>query len=386
MTRLLVTTAIVLALAAAATALADQITDEGIADVRAKLPSLLSAAEADSFIESLKDAGANWPEFVDALEALDDEAHQRALIWLANRMPHIDRLEVTKDFLVENVVESFGAWDKIDSVDPNVVPDLDTFYKYILTYRISYEPVEAYRKVLRERFADACTRKRPAEVAKAANEWVAENVELRDPSYFGGMASPVLVLKGKKATASEMMAFCLGVLRTFGIPARRAFCPGLQAVGKAAVWVEFFDGARWIPMYPRNPEWFGDFGRWEHDKGQKISIVLASSAFEFDHVTPSYTETGTLKLKLVQDGEPMKGFERFSVMVFGEGEWMTISDYMDTKTDDEGGWSAELGDGTYLVAAGVREKNGSVFVVSKEVEIRPAETTEATIDLTKEER
>jgi hypothetical protein len=361
-----------------------QITEDEIAGVRAKLPPLLASSEADSFIDSLKDAGSNWPEFVGALDALQDETQKRALIWLANRMPHIDRLEVTKDFLTENVLESFRAWDEIDSIDPNIVPSLDIFYKYILTYRISDEPIEAYRKVLRERFAAQCAGKAPALVAKIANEWVAKNVKLRDPSYFGGMASPLLVLRGRRATASEMTAFCLGLLRTFGIPARRAFCPGLQAEGTAAVWVEFFDGSKWLPMYPRNPESFGDFGRWERKDKKNVSIVKATSAFEFEDVTAAYTRTGTLKLKLVQDGEPIKAFERFSITVFGEGEWIPISDYMDTKTDDQGEFSVVLGDGKYLVAAGVREQDGSVFIVSKEVEILPGERTAVALDLTKD--
>jgi hypothetical protein len=342
------------------------------------LPADLPAREWIVLFDALKDAGANWVEFHQAFQALSDDREKRDLMWLAENMPHIDRLEVTREFLIENVRDARRA----SALCP-VKPSEEMFRSYILTYRIADEPIAPYREQIRQAFKDHLTLGDPTQkVAGFINRWVHDRLGARDYEYYGGMAAPLQILNARVATDAERVVFALAALRSYGIPGRMVTCPGVRSTGERKTWIEFSDGIHWLPMYPDAPKAMGDT-RWiETNRPQEITIVRAATAFEREDATSRYSDTGTLAIRFVADGKPVKGFAKFSICVPGDGQWTPVSDDLDLAADDDGRCEATLGDGPYTVMAGVRQSSGSVYVVTRDVVVRPDERTEIEIDLT----
>jgi hypothetical protein len=342
------------------------------------LPTDLAARDWVPLFDALKDAGANWVEFQKAFEALTSDKEKRDLMWLAENMPHIDRLEVTREFLVDNVRDA----RKASSLCP-IKPSEDMYRGYILTYRIADEPIAPYRAEIRRAFQDHLSLGDPPQkVAAFINQWVQDGLASRDYEYFGGMAAPVQILTGRVATESERVVFALAALRAYGIPARMVTCPGVRSTADRKTWLEFFDGLYWIPMYLDAPKAMGDVHYVERNRPQEITIVRAATAFEREDATNRYSDTGTLAIRFTSDAKPMKAFSKFSICIPGDGQWTAISDELELATDDDGWFETTLGDGPYTVTASARTDTGSAYVVMQQALVKPETRTEITIDLT----
>jgi hypothetical protein len=109
--------------------------------------------------------------------------------------------------------------------------------------------------------------------------------------------------------------------------------------------------------------------------------VSSRSSFEQVLVTERYTETGTIDFTFVDDGEPAAGFEHFSVSVMNDGSLVPL-DSLNAVADDEGRFSAVVGEGRYVAMAGVRDATGNPFVMMQDVVVRPGETVSAAFDVT----
>ena len=66
---------------------------------------LAPEAERDALASSLADAGRNWVELARALTALE-EGERASCAWLVNHMPHLDRIEMKAETLIEHVRSS----------------------------------------------------------------------------------------------------------------------------------------------------------------------------------------------------------------------------------------------------------------------------------------
>lgn len=347
---------------------------------------LISTEQKDQLISALQDAAGNYKELTFAIRKLDKEKRED-LVWLILNMPHLDRLTITSQILLEHIDYAY----KTLKASKYEVPQ-DLFKEFILTYRISEEPVSAWRKDLFEKFYPQVKDKNtPSEVAKIINKWISENIKNRSKEFFGEVLPPLLVMKGKKGTEEEIAILTTAILKSIGIPSRRAKTRYLGEQKGGASWVEIYEKGRWLPLYPLYPESFGDFHKYEKEKPFNLTLVSTTSAFEKSLVTENYTPVGRLKLYLTSEEKPAIGFKHFSVNVFNDGCLSPLDDLSfgckdeECATDSAGFFEATLGDGIYYVETGVRDSTGNVFVNIQKVEIKPEKTWELKMEISPED-
>ena len=337
---------------------------------------LLAPRESrDEFGQSLTDAGRNWTELANAVRELDGE-ERAACIRLVNGMPHLDRLEMTAETLVEHVEYAY----RVRTEMPYTVPDA-MHEPYILTYRVEEEPVDAWRAELWERFAPLAESERTVEAtARAINRELAAAVSGREKEFFGPRQSPLLTLRTGRGTDAEISILAAAAMKAVGIPSRQAGVPALGSEEGAASWIEVFTGEQWIPLYPLEPDAFGDFSFAEEEHWRNVTVVVTRSAFEELLVTESYTEVGTIELSFVSGGEPAAGFEHFSISVLNRGALVPL-DALDAVADDDGQFTATLGNGRYIIQAGTRDESGNPFVMMRHISLTPGSTKRLAFDV-----
>jgi hypothetical protein len=368
---------VVVALGCAAVACAQPAASGALFDAVAGADVIALAPEQDgeALAASLTDAGRNWTELAAAIRNLDGD--ERAdCVWLVNGMPHLDRIEITADDLVEHVRYAHRARREM----PYSMPD-DMFRAYILTYRIEEEPLTPWRKELFERFGPVAQEERTAAAtAKRINALLAESLEESEPDFFGPRKSPTLTLKSGNGSEADISILACAAMKAVGIPSRQASVPALGEEPDDRNWVEIFDGERWLPLFPLEPDAFGDFGRIEAEHRHNVTVVATRTAFEQTLVTERYTETGVIDVALTLDGAPAAGFDAFSISVLNHGGLAAL-DALETVADDAGRFSAAVGEGTYVVAAGTRDAAGNPFVMMREVGVAPGDTVVVDFDV-----
>jgi hypothetical protein len=344
--------------------------DDALFDAAAHGDVLLLAPREsrDEFGLSLADAGRNWTELADAVRELDGEERE-ACVRLVNGMPHLDRLEMTAETLLEHVEYAY----RVRTEMPYTVPDA-MHEPYILTYRVEEEPVDAWRAELWERFAPL------AESEQAVNRELAATVSERENEFFGPRQSPLLTLRSGRGTDTEISILAAAAMKAVGIPSRQAGVPTLGSEQGAASWIEIFTGEQWVPMYPLEPDAFGDFSFEEREHWRNVTVVVTRSAFEELLVTESYTEVGTVELSFVSGGKPAAGFEHFSISVLNRGALVPL-DALDAVADDEGQFTATLGNGRYIIQAGTRDESGNPLVMMRHISLTPGSTKRLAFDV-----
>jgi hypothetical protein len=364
----------VLAVAAAAQEGAERSGFDRAAD--AAVLDLAAPSVREDLAAALEDAGTNWTELARGIGELSGEERDAA-IWLVNGAPHLDRLEMTAETLVEHVRYAFRARDEM----PYDVPD-DKFRPYILTYRIEEEPVDPWRKELYERYGPVASAAGSVrEAARAVNLDLAGRLTEREREFFGPTQAPLLTLRSGSGTEAEIAILACAVMKAIGIPSREASVRALGEEPEGASWVEIFDGESWVPLYPLEPEAFGDFGWIERGHPRNVTVVATRSAFESVLVTEEYTDTGVVEFSFVADGREAAGYEHFSANVLNRGALVPLDD-LEAVADDDGRFEAILGDGRYVLLAGVRDPNGDPFVRMREIEVEPGERYIVAFDVT----
>lgn len=339
------------------------------------------------FVEALNDAGENWRQLSTVVEELQGSKREDA-IWVINNMPHLDRLEMKSDILREHIEYAYIARDS------SVVPyDDQTFREYILTYRIGSEPVEAYRKFLFEYFHPKLKAKENArEIVKEINRWVEKNLSIKEKTFFGPLQPPTATFKSRKGAEREITILVTAIFKSLGIPSRQARISALGEQEESFTWVEVFDGENWLPFYPSSPKDLSDFGFVEKGHPHNVTVVLSRSAFERRLITDQYTDTGWLKAEFLEEGKPKVEFEHLSVNVFNKGAFrplddLFLNDYVDYPSADSSGiYICELGDGSYFLQAGLRQKSGDVWVRIFPFKIVAEETTFVEVELSPVEK
>ena len=342
--------------------------------------SFLLALAPDSlrpaFGEALADAGQNWFELAFAVATVQPD-RRAEMVWLINSMPHLDRLEITRAVLLEHVEFAHTGATAFSYRTPDSL-----FRDYILTYRVSDEPVTAWRKLLYDRFAPMVRKSRtPADAARIVNRWLAGHIHSAKRGFFGPMKSPELVLSSGSGTNEETAVLAAAIFKSIGIPSRRVKVPWLRAEDNDASWLEVFSGGEWLPCYPLEPQAFGDFGWLNREHEDNVTIAVATSAFDQQLVTASYTAAARVRVRLNACGKPLPKFENFAICVFNAGAWRAL-DELNTVTDSAGAFDCLLGSGNYLLIAGQRDPRGDPYVVTQDLEVMPYSTLDFTLDLT----
>jgi len=325
----------------------------------------------DGLFESYADAVGNWTELHDFIASYSGERLSDG-IWLINTMPHLDRLLATSAVLKEHLDYAYRVRDEA----PWPVPD-SMFRAYILAYRISYEPVNPWRKLFYEEFFPAA--KKEGNIRKATsyvNRWVSENIDTASYEFFGGMQSPDLTYNRCRGTRGEISALTTAILKALGIASRNAMIRTIRGEGVGMSWVEVFDAenGEWIPLYPDSPEKFGNKEYPIEKYPDGVTVVTTIGGFDMEFSTSEYVETGYLKAFFTKADQPAVKWGHFSVCVFGNGAYWPL-DELGAETDSTGYFEAELGVGEYIIQCGMRDRTGSVWVQTIPFSIDEGDTT-----------
>lgn len=329
--------------------------------VHGSVLELVGESERDGLSESLTDAGRNWTNLTDALRELRGD-QRAACAGLIAGMPHLDRLEMTSGTLVEHVAYAYRTLSEM----PYAVPQ-EMFEPYILTYRIEEEPVDPWRGELFGRLkplADEAGTVRGT--ARAVNEMIAGAVTERDREFFGPRQSPLMTLRSGRGTEADVSILACAALKALGIPSRQVSVAALGAEEGGASWIEFYEDGEWLPLYPLEPDAFGDHSHLEKERWDNVTVVATRTAFERLLVTESYTDTGTIDLTFVAGGTAASGYEHFSVSVINKGALVPL-DALEAVADEDGRFTATVGGGRYVVQAGFRDADGNSFVMMRDV-------------------
>ena len=329
-------------------------------------PDIVAALESSEFkdgvLAALTDAGKNWIELWDGLDNMVGQ-HREDGCWMLTNMPHLDRLEMSKLTFIEHV--NFAWLTKSDL--PYDVPE-DLFREYILTYRIGDEPVRPYRSDIWWQYKNALVGATPAETARNINLWVNENLTTRERGFFGPRPDPISIIKSGTGTSNDIAVVAIAMCKTFGVPARRARVEVLGEEKGGKTWLEIFSEGNWIPMYPENPDAFGDFSYVEQGHTRNVTLVRVESAFDFEQVTSNYTDVSTLTVNFARNGEYVPDYEHFTVSVWNDGAWLPIDDiWYGTDQPGDDGFRMVLGNGFYVVQVGVRNSRGDAWVQTRPV-------------------
>ncbi len=306
----------------------------------------VSPSELDS---ALADAGKNRPELEKAISGAGELADQAS--WLIVNMPHLDRLEITAECLLNHIR---FANDLRGSLPDTIFRD------YLLSYRIWDEPCEDWRKPLSDAFSDC---RGPSGIKKK----IERSVKLDTTRYFfGPFPSPITILRKGSASATERAVLLVAALRARGFPARLARCPS-----PASVWVEYYDRGAWKPLY--------------FDKPKSISLVLVQEGFGWAQATRRYAKTGALRLSFTLFGQADTSFEGFSVQRRETWRWEPLDDLWwpledGTGPKDGDSWVFQLAPGDYMLTWGRRNAMGEPFVRVKELKIRAGQELSLTME------
>lgn len=332
--------------------------------------------DRESLSEALEDAGTNYEQLADAIYNTDGNQREAA-IWLIKNMPHLDRLEMKTEILLEHIDYAYRTQNYFQYSVPDTL-----FRNYILTYRIAQESVQAWRKALFEYFSPMVSEaKTPADAAAIINQWIETELTPHEYEFFGGQQPPLFTMKTKSGTESEISILTTAILKSIGIPSRNARIAYFAREEGGADWVEIFSEGKWLPLYPLDSQNFGNFHKFEEDASDNVTVVATTSAFERNLVTENYTDTGKIEFRISAHGQPKKNFGHFSVNVFNRGALRPLDDLW-TYTDTTGTFICTVGNGQYVVETGIRSKTGDVFVETSHIEVSADSTLIVELDVT----
>ena len=133
---------------------------------------LIPEKDKEGIISALEDAAGNYKELVNAIQLVDEDKRED-MIWLIQKIPHLDRLTITSDILLEHLQYAYESKSRFRYEVPE-----ELFRDFILTYRIGSEPVQKWRKKLFEIFYPRVKDKTdPSEAARVVNHWIKKNIE-----------------------------------------------------------------------------------------------------------------------------------------------------------------------------------------------------------------
>jgi hypothetical protein len=298
-----------------------------------------------SIVRALELAGGNWPELAAAVTEVP-EAQREDLLCLISGMNQVDCVEITKEILLEHVYYAQLARNNLP------VPISDDIYRsYVLSPRIPYVHVYQWRKELYSKFIPLITQENKphntTNMALCINKWIEDNIKLVEVSSgrFASPANPMAVFKSMRAPLSGPILATVAALRSVGIPSRAK-----------STWLEFYDGAAWVPLYPMDSR---NLGNREATEGSKREYA------EKGGVRALTTKSGLA----FSPGEPNWGIARFD-----EGGW-------DYQKDESGNGWLSITPGKYLFTAAARNTNGDVLIYAKPLTVMPDKGTEITVPL-----
>jgi peroxiredoxin len=331
-----------------------------------EIADIIGANETGKVItQKLKSSFGNWRAIADAIREIEPASpaggpDKRAdLFWLITQMAHLERLETTKEFLLENINYAYLARSrapyssavrvplKRDELQPTIVGSNslplklphykiadNLFRPYVLSPQFQYLHISPWRAKLYEIFSPM-VKGSITDTARSVNEWVSQNISVTDKDgRFSYMAAPLDVYKSKSAGSYEVAMMTAAILRTLSIPAQ-----------VKSNWVEFHNGTEWIPLYPTDPKNMGNTKR--NDVSRK-----------------QYIKPAGLKFHITRKGLPDTNImEKIAVCQFQDGFWAQMENIR-----KKGAWFV-VPPGQYFITAGIRDSNGDPYVFCKQIDL-----------------
>jgi peroxiredoxin/transglutaminase-like putative cysteine protease len=301
-------------------------------------------------LQKIKTAQGNWKEIISAIKEISPDKRDD-LFWLIIQMAHLERMESTREFLLENVDYAHLARSKA----PYKVSD-ELFRSYVLNPSFTYLHISCWRRQLYEAFVPLM-QPTITETARTVNKWVADNIKVTDwkAGRFSSMPSPLDVYKSRWGDATSVAIFTAAVLRTLSIPARME-----------SDMVEFHNGTAWVPLYSPDRKKIGNA------TGNEVAKVTKLE-FKYMNMVPSGLKV-IFSAKGVTTVNPV---DQMGIARFKDGYWEEV-DYIGRK----GLWLL-ITPGQYLLTAGIRNSNGDPYVYCRQIELESGQgmTINLTLDI-----
>lgn len=230
------------------------------------------AAWEQPFSKALLDSAGNCGELFVALAKISD-SQRDSLIRYITEMNFRDLLECKGSDLLSDIENARIARNRITQLGFCNYDD-DIYFSFVLNNRVWRESYSSWRGELVKRFSSYVEDNLNTTVMRV-NEY-ASLLEKKKRTPFGGEMTPIEIIRSCAVTSeSERAVIAVSLLRALGIPARYLYQWG---------WVEFYDGSKWLPMYPADPS--------------KLGIVTAT-----DDATKVYAEPAKVEIKFTKAGE-----------------------------------------------------------------------------------
>lgn len=269
-------------------------------------------------------------------------------------IPEEDRDSMTAAVLSDHVLGAMDARDRWFQDLPDSV-----FTKYLLEYRISAEPLSAYRSSLEgwleRRVQQAQT---PYETAGRIQDVVRDNIALT--AATGPIMAPTQIIPVGRASREGRWVLLCAAMRSMGIPVRpvKGWFPGTDR--NLYRFMDVWTGEEWQSLGSGMPP---------------VQYVKAAVAFpSMRNVTGEYRETGILNTSPLADPAPGWWVD---LMIPSGDDTVTVDGI---QLDPFRSSSAELGTGEFLVRVRFSDNGIQIGEWIQAVTISPGEVT--TVDLT----
>lgn len=237
---------------------------------------------------------------------------------------------------------------------------------YILSIRVTEEPLEPWRPALREAMVPLLRDVRePLKAALAIRRWMAQRAVpgQSQPWPMG----PLGLLRAGAGRCEELGILFVCAARAAGLPARICYAPIWRDMHGNHLWVEIWNSRGWSALSVEQPDAPPDAG-WFFPHAGNAPVILArgfgaapermdagDSLFRKERTgfvinrTAAYTTTGTLRIKVVDtQGSPVAAL--IQAHVFNSGRPRPALSASGTSET-----TMMLGTGTYLISAAAND-------------------------------
>ncbi|MBN2542316.1 transglutaminase domain-containing protein [bacterium] len=322
------------------------------------LREIIPDEDEEKVIENLEKAGDNAVELRRAIEYGADGIREGLCFMIANMAPS-DLANVSEDFLINDVSLSYNVRDEFWW--GSKYSD-ELFLHYVLPYRVSQEPVEAWRPYLYSQLKPVVKDlETMSEVAVEVNRWCGERVKFQqtqrqDQGVFE-------TLRSGYGRCEEMMIVYVSALRAVGIPAREAWTPYWAHCDNNHAWTEVWADGDWHYTGSCEPKPSLD-NAWFNVSARRAAIVLASA---FGHIDENKTSDRLYKNRdhygIINSTFNYRQPSKLTVVAEEESThvWISVFNFGSLRpilhryTDSDGLAAFYMGEGDFFVSAG---KNG----------------------------
>jgi len=292
----------------------------------------------------------------------NQHTHEEMVDLLAKSMPSQDLSEADLETLGEHVKYAYLVREKAPWADQ--ISD-ELFLRYVLPPQVLSEPVERWRKRFYEQIRPRVKGSDSlGEAAMEVNRWAAQKARFKRRKIRRDH-TPQETIRNGCGNCADLTVLYVAACRSVGIPARAVFVPWLTHEHEGRhFWTEIWDGAKWCYVGSCEPialnrAWFTwhvssaakvyAFSYWK--TGTRLGIPRHPDLWVED-VTGDYTETGTVKVRVTENGRPTAGCRAVFAVRNSDGSYKPVASAL---TGDNGLVEMALGarvEGYYVTTEG----------------------------------